>query len=256
MLERHLFLNDFQIPDHNQKLIQIIRGDFIPDFKPDFLHLLGDIVNFTQASKYDKPVDYKISLGDEIKIAKEVVYSLVKAVRKVNPKCKVYWYQGNHEQRLEKYLSRNAEALAEIVDDFGEPIVTVPHLMNLKAHDITWIPYYESKMVGGYELEHGDIARMKAGFTAQAMIDRRGHSGISGHTHRLAFVTRNQGGDEKFWIEAGSLCNHNPNPRYVKKPDWTGGFTVAILDKKTRILHPMPIMFQKNQFAFNYKIYS
>jgi len=253
--ERHLFLCDFQIPDQNEDSINIIKTRFIPDLKPDHLHLMGDMVNFTRVSKYPIPVDYKVSLGDEIDMAKGVIFDLTEKARKAYPGCKVIWYEGNHEMRLQKYLARNADALGDVVDDEGEAVVTVPHLMSLKEHDIEWVPYYKSKQLGDVEIEHGEIIRVKAGYAAQAMIDRRGHSGISGHTHRLAFITRNQDGVEKFWIEAGSLCNPQPNPMYVKKPDWTNGFAVGIYDKKTKILHPIPVMFQKGQFAFNNKVY-
>jgi len=253
--ERHLILSDYQIPDHDVGLAEIIRTQLIPDLKPDVIHLDGDIMNFSEAGKYDLPLDFDVTLGDELNKAKEVVYGLEKAARKANPDCEIEWREGNHEFRLQKYLARNAQALAEIFDEYGDRVITIPHLMNLKEHDIKWIPYYEHKKIGSVEIEHGDIVRSKSGYTAHAMLDRRGHSGFSGHTHRLAFITRNQGGDEKFWLETGSLCNYNPTPQYVKDSDWVKGFAVGIYDKQTKIMHPCLVMVQKEQFAFNNKVY-
>ena len=56
--ERHLILSDYQIPDHDVGLAEIIRTQLIPDLKPDVIHLDGDIMNFSEAGKYDLPLDF------------------------------------------------------------------------------------------------------------------------------------------------------------------------------------------------------
>lgn len=253
--ERHLILSDLQIPDHDRKMVEIIRSQLIPDFKPDVLHLNGDIMNFSEAGKYDLPLDFEVTLGDEFDQAREVVFGLEKAARKANPKCEIEWREGNHELRLQKYLAKNAPALAKIFNSRGNRVISAPNLLELAEHNIKWLSYYDHDRIGTTEIEHGDIVRSKSGYTAHAMLDRRGHSGFSGHTHRLAFITRNQGGEEKFWLETGSLCNYNPTPQYVKDSDWVRGFAIGIYDKKTKIMHPCLVMIQKDQFAFNNKVY-
>lgn len=253
-IERHLFIPDLQIPDHNTKALRALMN-FIPDYAPDTVHIMGDLLNMTKASSYEQPVGYDVTLSDEIEMGKVILKNIVDKCRKANPIAKILYYEGNHEDRLNRYLMRNAQALADLEGGDGERVVSLPHLLGLKEMGVKWIPYTEVTRDHDIIVEHGDIARSKSGFTAHGMLDRRGRSGFSVHTHRLALVTRNQSGDEKFWMECGSLCNTDPLPRYVKKPDWINGFAVGIYDKQSRIFHPCPIMMQKNEFTFGGKIY-
>ncbi len=254
-MERHIFLSDLQIPDHNKQVLKAVRK-FLKDFSPDTLHLLGDMLNLTNAGKYDVTGNYTHTLGDEIREGRVVIEDLIRIARQANPTTRIIWYEGNHEYRLQKFLAANANALTDVTDAEGEQVVSIPHLFNLKKLGVEWVPYFDTHREGNdIEVEHGDVARSKSGNTAHAMLDRRGRSGFSGHTHKMALVTRNQGGDVKFWIENGSLCNLETTPRWNKKPDWVNGFSVAIFDKKSGVTHPMPILVQNNQFMFGSKVY-
>jgi len=248
-----LFVSDFQIPDHNKYALKALLN-FIPYFKADYLHIMGDFLNFTKASDYTAVGDVP-TLGQEIKTGRAVLYDLVTASRKANKKVKIIWYLGNHEYRLERFLAKADNVLTDIEDETGEMLVSIEHIFNLKQMGIKLIPYYGTQRVGDAVIEHGHIARSKAGFTAQAQIEKYGKSGFSGHTHKLSFVSRKQFDDVKFWIETGSFCNPEPSPVWAKKPDWVNGFAIGIHDLKEDILHPLPIIMQKNQFYFEGKIY-
>lgn len=71
----------------------------------------------------------------------------------------------------------------------------------------------------------------------------------------MALITRKQYGKVKCWVETGSFCNPDPSPIWAKKPDWVNGFAVGFYDKKERIMHPVPILMQDNQFYFEGKVY-
>ena len=249
-LERHFFIPDLHVPDHNPDALKTVLN-FIPDFKPDVVHILGDVVNFTKASDFLQIGNYKISLADEIDTASNIIQE----IRKLSGSAKMYWYEGNHEFRLQKVLAKGGNILTDLKDRFGEQLVSVPSLFNLKDLDIEWVPYFSSHKVDNTEIEHGDSVRSKAGYTAHGMLDKRGSSGFSGHTHRLALVTKSQGDQMRFWVECGSLCNLTPTPTYTRKPDWVNGFAIGFFDKKQDIMHPVPILLQKGQFWFNEKIY-
>lgn len=254
-LERHLFLSDSQAPDHNTQVIEVVKR-FMGDFAPDVVHLVGDMVNFTKAGTYSVDQRYDIGLEEEVRIGRALIADLVAAARAANPKAIVNYYEGNHEYRMQRYLARLAPEIRNLTDDKGEPYVSVPNLFGLDDLGVNWIPYYESSSLGGdVEVEHGDIARSKSGYTAHGMLDRRGSNGFSGHTHKLALVSRNQGGEVKYWVETGSLCNPQPNPKWTKKPDWVNGFAVGIYDKKDDVMHPTAVLMQNNSFAFGGKVY-
>lgn len=250
---KHLFVSDFHIPDHNKGALKSLLK-FIPDFAPDHIHILGDFLNFTKASDY-LVVGACPSLWEEIKEGRAILYDLVTLSRKANKDVEIEWYCGNHSFRLEKYLASGDNVLTDIEEEDGELLVSIPHIFNLKKLRVKWIPYYKSKSIGPMILEHGMTARSKAGYTAQAQIDKYGRSGASGHTHKLSLVAKRQYDQPKFWMEVGCMCNPDPTPQWVKNPDFVNGFGVGIYDPEEKILHPFPILMQENQFYWNGKLY-
>jgi len=252
--ERHLFIPDLQIPDENKKAVNLMF-DFIGDYKPDKVHIMGDLMNFTRISKFLVLGDSGATVKEELDASRKFLTDLEKKVRHYKPDAEINYLEGNHELRLAKYIARNADEITDVTDTDGEVLLTVPHLLGLKELGINWISYYEKHKEGDTIIEHGDIARVKAGYTAQGMIDRRGKSGFSVHTHRLAFVTRMIDGEERYWVEAGSLCNLEPTPTYMKQPDWVNGFAIGLYDKGEKIMHPATILIQKGQFVYNDRLY-
>lgn len=251
--ERHLFVSDFQIPEQDDDAIQAVLN-FIPDFKPDFIHFVGDILDLTKQSSFiQNPYD-KHTLMDEIKLAREILGKFTRVGKKANKKCKFNFYSGNHEERLLNQISRKVPDLAELVNDDNEYILSLPHLLQLKKLDINWIPYFKHYTTSGdIAVEHGDLARSRAGLTGHAMMDKRGTSGVSGHTHRLALVFRTQGNKERFWIENGSLCKRNFTNPYLKLPDWISGFSVGVVSKG--IMHPCVVPIINKSFIYGGKEY-
>lgn len=246
-METHLVLSDFHIPDHNRHLLPPLYK-LIKDLNPDKIHILGDLVNFTKVSKYDPDPYYSVKLSDEIDEASRVLRKIVSL-----SDAEILWYSGNHENRLIKYLARNALALADL-DIKGEKVVSIPHLFGLRELGVKWFSWDANHTEHGVLFEHGSIVRVKSGYTAQAMIDRRGMSGIVGHTHRLSLITRSQFGKSHFWIENGCLCNLNPTPRYSNMPDWTNGFSVINFVNGKAYPQIVPIF--NNRFIYNGKTYS
>lgn len=256
--ERHLIVSDYQIPDYNKKAHSLVL-DFIDDFKPSHLEINGDFLNFTPFSRYDviagkQPPPIK----EELKIGRKILGELVERVRKNNPQAQVIWLQGNHESRLEKFIIRQAlgshSPLIDLEVD-GEEVLSIPHLFKLKELGVEWVPERKSKKYHGFYIEHGDIARKHGGYTAQAMIDRKGSSGVSSHTHRLALVGRTNATKTMYWIESGSMCNSRPSPQYAKDADWQRGFGVMIFDRRTKKVYPCAVPIINNSFTFGTKLY-
>jgi len=248
--ERYLILSDFHVPDHDIKTLELILR-FITFYQPDFVDILGDFVNFTKVSKFDQDPYYKTDLADEIKEGRGILNQIVKA----SGKAQISWYEGNHEVRLTKYLGRNASVLANLEND-NEYVISIPHLFELKKLGIKWIPSYKVVQRHGVSFFHGLAVRIKSGFSAHANIDKFGTSGFTGHTHRLALITRTQSGTTRFWAETGSLCNHQPNPVYTVSPDWTQGFAVAEYSPLTKEFYPQIVPIVNHSFVFNNKLFS
>jgi len=254
-LERHLFIPDLHIPDQNKEAVKLLL-DFVPDFKPTHIHILGDLLDFQRASDFLILDNTCPTLGEEIKEARTFLYDLKDKTDGLDKKPIITYTEGNHEHRLAKFLAKGNNVLTDIENEEGEQLISVPNILRLKEFGIKWIPEYELDKIGETAIvQHGKKVSSKSGYTASAQMDKYGISGISAHTHRFAIITRTFTGNVKWWVEAGSLCNLEPSSHYVDKPNWANGFAVGIFDKKDGILYPTPILIQNNKFWFNEKLY-
>lgn len=237
--EKHLVLSDLHIPDHNLKALELALKA-IALFKPDVIHLMGDVVNFTDVGSYDKDPYYEIRLADEVEVCKKILKRITDIAHKADPKVEVSWYEGNHEERLQRYLRRNASEIASL-EILEEKILSIPHIFELKDFGISWIPYQRFISHKDVVFNHGTISRIKGGYSAHAFMDKSGMNSIQGHTHRLAMVSRTQLGKTIWGIENGCLCNIPPRPNYAPNPDWQQGFTTIIFEgtKSYPTLHPI-----------------
>lgn len=252
-MEKHIFLSDLQIPDQNEKALEAVYK-FITDYKPDFVHLVGDIVSFDKASSYTPDPRFHMSLEQEVELTKKWLDRLSYHVRKANKKGQIIWYSGNHEFRMIKYLFRNASALANLKDeDDNDYVISIPHIFELKKRGIKHVDYHEESTYKGLCIEHGDTVRQKSGYTAHAMLMKRQRSGISGHTHRLAHIMETHSGKETFWIENGCLCNYHFHSSYATYVDWQTGFSIANYEKGKWYPQIVPII--NNEFFVNGKLY-
>lgn len=97
---KYVFLSDWHIPDHNRALIKPIFN-FLSDYKPDVVYILGDFLNCTTISKYDQDPYYHVSFVDEINEGIKILDKLASVVRKANKNVRIVYKAGNHEARLQ-----------------------------------------------------------------------------------------------------------------------------------------------------------
>lgn len=251
-MKKILLLSDLQIPDHSEEALELVL-QFIPDFRPNLVILNGDLLNFTGVAKYDPIPHYTVTLSDEIETARRIINKVVKIVRQSNPIVEIVWIKGNHEFRLEKFLATHATPVAELKID-GEYLISIEKIFNTKELGIKTVPYQRDFKIGDVIVEHGDLVRKHAGYTAKGMFESRGESGISGHTHRAGYYSRTRAGKTYFWIEQGCLCNLEPEPHYARRPDWAHSFVIAYQNKKQVFPQLIPIF--NNSFVVNGKLYS
>ena len=115
--------NDFQVPFHNQKALALFKL-FLRREKPDWLILNGDFQDFWEISSFDQAPRTGKTFLEEIKIGRKIL----KSFRRILPKARITWLEGNHEFRLRWYLIRKAKEL------YG--LLSVPALFDLKELNI------------------------------------------------------------------------------------------------------------------------
>lgn len=245
-----MIISDLHVPDHDIRIFDLYLK-FIAHYQPDYLDILGDFINFTKISKYDQDAYYKTDIADEIQEGRGLLKQLVDTAHKANKDVHITYFQGNHEKRLQKYLGRNAQQLADLTLD-GEYIVSIPHLFELKKLNVKWVP--DDQIVERHNtiFIHGASTAKHA---ANINIQKFGTSGFSAHTHRLKQVEVTWYKNRVFWVEVGCSCNRQPQPSYTIMPDWQQGFSVAEYNFDTHQFYPQIIPIINHSFEYGGKIF-
>jgi UDP-2,3-diacylglucosamine pyrophosphatase LpxH len=211
-----VILGDLHAPHFDPKAFSV-ACQITAAIGPDAIVLNGDIIDNYQVSSYDRDPRRLTEFDKDLASARECLCD----IRNCAHDASIYYTEGNHEKRLTTFKWRNpsVSSLAAL---------TVPHLLDFGSLGIRWVPDQERLFFGGWLVMHGNKVAAKAGNTAHRMMERYGLSGISGHTHRFAQVTRSYYNHQMTWVEGGCLCSLNME--YVDCPDWTHGFVVMHSD--------------------------
>lgn len=205
-------ISDLHVPYHNMKFINLWI-EFLKDFQPDKIVLNGDIVDFYDLSYFDKNPKRVGVLQKEL----DVVNGILMLIRLACPKSEIVYVEGNHEDRLRKFIWKNP-SISSLRDLKLERL--------LRFGDVGNIRLVEDFDVRGMKFTHGGLVRKHSSYSAKAEYDHHLQSGASGHTHRLGIYNKSTGGRTDEWVETG--CGCLLNPEYIKGcPDWQNGFLIT-----------------------------
>lgn len=223
----HIIINDIHIPYHDEKSLESVVK-FLTDFKPDALHINGDMLDCYQLSRFDKDPKRVLELQDDLDKATEWISKFRKAI----PKGEIYYHLGNHEERIKRYKWGSPE-LSSL------KALTLEEMLHFKENNVQKLDYDKPYVhQGRFLIYHGSIVRKNAGYTAKAELEKWGISGISGHTHRAAKYSKDDMSGHKEWIENGHLCDSSKCDYILGVPDWSQAISVVYLpkDKKDPII--------------------
>jgi len=221
---RIVLLSDVHIPYDDQGLVRKVL-EWLRTTVAQRVILNGDILDFEGISKFAD--DHAVPLEDEIARAGVFLDAVVEAAKTNNPHCKFDFTAGNHEDRLQKYVIRNAQKLETLVDKHGDAVVSLPHLLDLRARGIRYRGYKEIiKLPGGLYVEHGDKVSKHSAYTAKNVQTDKGGSVIIGHTHRVgAYFKKDRTGFHRAY-EQGCLRDLNPKWVTAESANWQQGFGI------------------------------
>lgn len=207
-----IILSDIHIPFHDKVALGLAM-EYMKDAAPTEIVLNGDIIDFYGASSYRKDPTRIETLQDEI----NETYDFLRTLRSQHEKAKIYYVQGNHENRLARFILDKAPEL------YSLHCLSMDELFKLSELDITYVDESSQVVLGDLEIIHGTICRSKSAFSAKAHHDKTGGSVLIGHVHRLGtFYHTNRWGTH-ISVENGYLGSTDFD--YVNKPDWQQGFT-------------------------------
>ena len=206
-------ISDIHAPFQDDKAIDLFI-QVVRERQPDRIIILGDAVDFYALSRFDKDPKRK----KDIKYDRDEWHKIAKRIQQAAPYATKYFVEGNHEDRLRKYLWTSASALHDLI--------SLDAIMRFNDFGIKNMG--KEFFLDGILFTHGDRISPHASYTAKREHDRRGCSGMSGHTHRLGWYPvrrtnpRTLEDGIEAWHETGCLCSLYPE--YTRYPNWHLGW--------------------------------
>lgn len=217
--------------------------DVARDLKPKTVVVLGDLLDCYSISTHSKDPRRKANLRDEVETCKALRADLdsLKAERYV-------FCEGNHEDRLRRYLWDKAPELFGLID--------IPSLLQL-GPKWEFIAYRNHTKRGAIHYTH-DVGHTGR-YAAHQTLDTYQHSVASAHAHRLCYVVEgNAVGEAKLSAQFGWLGDVNQVDymhQAKAKKNWALGFGIGYEDRQTghNFLQPVPIV--QGRCVVNGKLY-
>lgn len=223
-------INDLQIPYHDEKTLSLAEV-FLQELQPDYLIYNGDIHDFYPISHFDRDPSRMDCLQSDLTKAKVIQARH----RKILPNTRILENDGNHEDRLRRFLWTKAPALESL------DCLQMEKLLGSDELEIERVPAECGIMVNGiFMVIHGEIASVHSGYTAKRMYEKHGGCGICGHCHRGgSYYKRDRFGIWGWW-ENFCLCDLNPD--WINNPNWVQGFSLVHFLGKRFWVEQIPII--------------
>jgi hypothetical protein len=198
-------------PTHDEAALSIAL-QVVKAAKPDRVVLVGDNMDFPELSKYRLTPAFHRTTQATIDRAGLFIAELRAAA---GTDCIIDWIAGNHEERLPNYIIDNAVAafgIRQANKPDTWPIISVPHLIRLDEHQVTYVPGYPAGEVwinDRLRVVHGDKVNSN-GSTAHKYLDAERVSTVFGHIHRREWAERTRhtrdGARTVLAMSPGCLC--------------------------------------------------
>lgn len=240
-LLKFLLVPDSHHPYHDKKAwaLAMKAGAVL---KPDGVIVFGDFGDCHSISRHakdsDKPRHFKVEVAG-INRGLDDLDALG---------AKYKWFiKGNHEERLDKYIRENAEAL--------EGMVTIEGCLNLEKRGWNVVPYMEYLKLGKMHFTHdAGYAGKYAVYETQAVFE--GNVAF-GHTHRLGWiVVGNAKGKPHVGVNLGWLGDFDAvhyEKRIKTRRAWSHGFGIGYFEPNGN-WHITPIAIVNNAVVIEGKV--
>jgi len=242
MSKRIVVVPDLQIPYHDRKVLKTFI-DFIGDYQPSEVVMIGDVLDFPQPSRWNKDTrgEFEGSIYKDVEVAKRDLFGPLRDAYD-GP---VGFHEGNHDERPRVYLDKYAPALS------GTDSFDMASLCDFDQYGIKTLPEFHD-VAPGWVSTHGHKGGIRinqiAGNTAMGAARKFGTSVVMGHTHRLGIISHTSGYAGKVTstltgFEVGNMMDMT-KAGYLKggTANWQRGFGILEVDGKTVSPIAVPII--------------
>lgn len=211
--DRMIIIPDCHTPFHNKPATKIVF-DYIKQEKPQYVTLVGDVIDFYAVSRYSRDLKRRTQLQHEL----NEFHSFLDELQDASGNAQIIFIKGNHEARFDKYIREHAPEFE------GLKGFSLPEVLQLNRRNIIWAP--DGFTYGSCYLIHGDgLSGNKAGMTATKWLESLMRSVVVGHVHKLSIVNRRTAAGILFGMETGTLSNLDPEYGLTGFSDWQTGFS-------------------------------
>jgi hypothetical protein len=220
---------DVHQPYHNKAIYDIAIG-YAKNWNPDEIYIGGDFVDFKDISTWkDDPL--RMPFKDEVSLVKDNLLS----IRESFPDARITYIEGNHENRLARYMWAKAPEFC------GLPELAFERLMGLENIGISYVSNVDRLnlglrpvKIGKLYILHGHEIMLGSGTVnlARTMYLKTHVNVIFGHHHQSQnYVFKKLDGSyEGSWC-VGCLCNLSE--RFQPMNNWINGFCTVKYNPST-----------------------
>lgn len=211
--------------------------------RPKQVVLLGDHLDCAGFLSQHLPTTYVTETIYTFEDDVAACNTLLDSIQKIVPKAEIHYLEGNHERRLERFVTNHA--LKNPSDaNYLQRMFSVNSVLSLEKRGIHW--YRQGVFYAGLAIPatlklddcyftHGSSTAMHA---AKRMLDDFGGNVVYGHTHRADSFTKRT-------VRDGVIAAWNPgclmvlNPPYVHTQitGWSHGYGLQFVREKYGFLH-------------------
>ncbi len=219
--EKWVIVGDTQVPFHDPRAVEL-AAQVIEEYNPDNLVYNGDMIDFWSISKHQTrrtELLASISLQEEIDRTIAVQDTLARRVKRT---CKKHNVDGNHEDRLERFLGMGPQSLLGSLRSLHMAEV----FQYKKRGFASYRPYGEGIWItNNLFVYHGEYVGQTPGESVAKEINAIGASVIMNHVHRRADIRFKKGKHEYRGIENGCLCQLSSS--YKAMTNWSHALTLV-----------------------------
>jgi hypothetical protein len=214
---RIIIINDVQRPFQDDATLEAVEH-FWNDLHPNLEVYNGDISDFYLISKYDQNPSRRFHLQDEL----DDTHGWLARRAEANPDAERIFIEGNHEDRLRRWLWRYGKELS------GLRNLELSALLRFEELKIRGLPYMSVLDFLGYRIEHGYKASASKAYpinVSRYMAIATGSSGLCGHSHHFSAYGWTDASGSHSYVENGCICRFDLE--FAPFPNWQQAFCVT-----------------------------
>ena len=226
-----LIVGDLHIPFQDTATLQCVES-FWNTVTPDLEIYNGDVMDCYQLSVFSANPSRQFSLQDEF----DATAAWLRKRVKQNPNARRIFLEGNHEDRLRRWMWKLGPAVSSLRSN------TIEEQLGLKEMEFEHLTWRSLVRILGCEIQHGYRASRSAAMpqnVAQLMARATNSSGVCGHTHRINEVHWTDTRGSHSYRESGCLCHMDLE--YAPFPNWQHAFSFGVVHKNKLHVQTVPI---------------